>query len=200
MATSSHKKAVELWQVNIPAGNREDLGRILFSCENPPGSGYVSGSQDALGIVLPGLNKLNYEGSYWPSSIESFNDDAVLNWIEQHSFLVPLSPREEDYDVYEKMYNSAENVKRLAKAAETCLKALLNKDLAAYGASIKDNFEAQTAIFPNMIQASVKEGIEKYRDAALGWKLCGSGGGGYLFLIADKQPEGSINIRIRRAE
>ena len=78
MSTSSRKKAIELWQADIPEGDKEKLARTLFCFENPPGTKYVSGSQDSLGIVLPGLNRLYYNGDYWPESIESITDRDLL--------------------------------------------------------------------------------------------------------------------------
>jgi len=99
MATSSRKKAIELWHTDIPEGDREMLGRTLFCYENPPGTKYVSGSQDSLGIVLPGLNRLYYSNGYWPSQIEKITDCDLLAWIEQRIWLVPLYPRCDGYDV-----------------------------------------------------------------------------------------------------
>ena len=99
MSTSSRNKAIELWQVDIPSGNREKLALTLFCFENPPGTKYVSGSQDSLGIVMPGLNRLHYTGDFWPSEIESILDNGTLSWLEKHLWLVPLYPRHGDYDV-----------------------------------------------------------------------------------------------------
>jgi mevalonate kinase len=42
------------------------------------------------------------------------------------------------------------------------------------------------------------ETIEKYRDTALGWKLSGAGGGGYIILVSEMPIENAIQIRIRR--
>ena len=69
MSTSSRKAAIEMWHVDIPEGDRETLATMLFRYENPPGSPYISGSQEAIGIVMPCLNRLNYDGGYWPRSI-----------------------------------------------------------------------------------------------------------------------------------
>ena len=60
MATSTRRKAIELWHSDIPAGSKERLARILFSYENPPGTKIIAGSQDAIGIVMPGLNRIEY--------------------------------------------------------------------------------------------------------------------------------------------
>jgi mevalonate kinase len=53
-------------------------------------------------------------------------------------------------------------------------------------------------MFPHMLTDSVAEMIEQYQDRALGWKLSGAGGGGYLIFIADKPIEQAIRIIIRR--
>ena len=37
---------------------------MLFGAENPPGVQYISGSQDALGLMMPGINRLDYDGDF----------------------------------------------------------------------------------------------------------------------------------------
>ena len=55
MASSSRRRAIELWQTDLPGGDKEKTARMLFPCENPPGNKEFSGSQDSIGIVYPGL-------------------------------------------------------------------------------------------------------------------------------------------------
>ena len=83
MATSTRNKAMELWRTALPQGNKEQVAKILFSYENPPGTKEVAGSQDAIGIVYPGLNRLEYNAGYWPYAIESVHDEEVLAWLER---------------------------------------------------------------------------------------------------------------------
>ncbi len=199
MATSSRKKAIELWQTNIPAGDKEKLAKTLFCFENPPGTKYVSGSQDSLGIVMPGLNKLWYDkGEYWPTLIESVHSKEILAWIESHLYMVPLYPRVSDYNVLENTHIDSAGAARLSQAAEDCWRAINSRSLAAFGESVTRGFEAQIAMFPNMLSDGVQEQIDLYRAEALGWKLSGAGGGGYLILIADKPIASAIKIRIRK--
>ena len=66
MASSSRRRAIELWQTDLPTGDREKLAKMLFAFENPPGTKIFAGSQDSIGIVYPGLNRLDYQGQYWP--------------------------------------------------------------------------------------------------------------------------------------
>ncbi len=62
MASSTRRTAIDLWGNRLPHDDLEKTTRILFCCDNPPGSDYVSGSQDAIGIVYPGLAKATYDG------------------------------------------------------------------------------------------------------------------------------------------
>jgi cytidyltransferase-like protein len=201
MASSTRKKAIELWRTEIPnVGDKEKLAKILFTYENPPGTKEVAGSQDALGIVLPGLNKLNYAGEYWPQSIESIHDESILSWIEQHLFLVTLGPRNSTYSVLENTNINETNAKALADAAENCWKAINDKNIQNFGAAFKASFEAQIAMFPNMADSSIFDQIDLYKDIALGWKLSGAGGGGYLTMVSEKPIPNSIKIKIRRKD
>lgn len=200
MASSTRRKAIELWRNQIPAGEPEQLARLLFSYENPPGTQVVAGSQDALGIVLPGLNKLDYRGSYWPEKISSVHDEEHLQWIENHLYLVTLGPRTSGYDVLENTLINSDTAAELARAANDCWVALINKDLEGFGKAFRQSFEAQIAMFPNMVDESIFNIIDTYRKRALGWKLSGAGGGGYLILVARQPIEGSIQIKIRRKD
>ncbi len=199
MASSTRRKAIELWVSDIPHGNREQLAKILFSFENPPGTKIVAGSQDSIGIVMPGLNKLDYAGEYWPDKIISVDDEKVLEWIESHLYLITLEPREWNYDVLENTKIDEANAKALADAAEECWTNILSTNLVGFGTAFRKSFEAQIKMFPNMVDEGIMNIIERYKDKALGWKLSGAGGGGYLILVSEKPIEGAMRIKIRRA-
>ena len=76
----------------------------------------------------------------------------------------------------------------------------MKKDLQNFGESFRKSFDAQTKMFPNMLNSNVLELINKYRNKAFGWKLSGAGGGGYLILISDKDIKRAIKITIRRKD
>lgn len=198
MASSTRRKAIELWKTELPIGDNEQVAKILFVYDNPPGTEHISGSQDSIGIVFPGLNKINYNNNYWPDSIDSVHDEAIFSWIESHLYLVTLGPRIFSYNVLENTQITPEHAKALADAANQCWEAILLKDIKAFGAAFKASFEAQIAMFPNMVDPDIWNIIAQYRSKALGWKLSGAGGGGYLILISETPVENAIQIKIRR--
>ena len=198
MATSSRKKAIELWNIDIPAGEREVLAKALFCFDNPPGTKTISGSQDALGIVMPGLNRLDYDNDYWPQKITSVLDKDIIAWIENHIYLIPLSPRKNEFNVLSDTNIDETGAKKLSDASNDVWKALLNKDLIKFGNCITASFEAQIRMFPNMADKEIFEILEHYKKEAIGWKLSGAGGGGYLILVArEPQLRNGMTIKVR---
>jgi cytidyltransferase-like protein len=198
MSTSTRKKAIELWQTDIPVGDKEKLAKTLFCYENPPGKTEISGSQDSLGIVMPGLNRLDYNGEYWPEKIHSVFDGDIMDWLEDHIHVISLSPRSWEYSVLSETYINTVNAEALSVAANECWNAIMEKDTKKFADSVRISFEAQIKMFPKMVDSKVLENIEHYKSEALGWKLSGAGGGGYLILISDKPVDNSLKIRIRR--
>ena len=198
MASSTRRKAIDLWGPRLPAGDPAKLAKMLFCWDNPPGTPFVSGSQDAIGIVLPGLNISHYDGHYWPERIETVHDEETLQFIEQALYLVPLGPRGPEYDVLSQTVINAENAKALADAALGCWDAILQRDIHEFGRCFKEAFHGQIRMFPLMMNNMVAEMIDLYGDRAIGWKLSGAGGGGYLILVSDQPVENAFRIIIRR--
>jgi cytidyltransferase-like protein len=198
MASSTRRAAIDLWGPRLPVDDPEKLAKILFCYDNPPGTKEISGSQDAIGIAIPGLAKANYDGGYWPVSIDRITDELALQFVENSLYLVTLGPRHAEYDVLANTGINRQRAKALADATETCWEAIKHRDLYSFGRAYRESFEAQIAMFPNMMNDSVAKLIARYKDQALGWKLSGAGGGGYLILVADRPIENAIRVVARR--
>jgi cytidyltransferase-like protein len=198
MASSTRRHMRELWGVKIPPGDYEKLARILFCYDNPPGTKIISGSQDAIGLVFPGLAYAYYEGEYWPSRIEYRLGEPLLRFVENALYLIPLGPRYADFDVLADTVIDRPRAKALADAADAHWEAILSQDLTAFGRSMREAFDAQVAMFPHMMTERVAALINEYRGLALGWKLSGAGGGGYLILASEKPVPGAVRVVARR--
>jgi mevalonate kinase len=53
-------------------------------------------------------------------------------------------------------------------------------------------------MFPRMMTGPLAALIEQHRAAALGWKVSGAGGGGYLILVAERPVDHGFKICARR--
>ena len=109
-----------------------------------------------------------------------------------------MGPRFAEYDVLDYTVFTEERARALADAAEAHWQSILRQDIVEFGRTMRAGFEAQVAMFPKMMNERVAAQIEEYRDRALGWKLSGAGGGGYLILASEKPIPGAIRVVARR--
>lgn len=218
LSTSTRKMIQKIWPVKLPKMDPEMLARLVFCFENNPEreDDHISGAQDSIGICVPGLARHYYDKNFWPVKIENTNDEMTLRFLENHIVMIPLEPRRSGCSVVEGKDITKEKVTALAKAADNCWNAIINHNLEEFASAFLASFEAQTAMFPGMInpsvsgtgcaEASVQPYIDKYSaiPGVLAWKLTGAGGGGYLALVvkdakafATERKE-AIEIHIRR--
>ncbi|MCT4591716.1 MAG: adenylyltransferase/cytidyltransferase family protein [Carboxylicivirga sp.] len=198
LSTSTRNAAKKIWPYFLPIDRPEKLAEILFKYENSPGSELISGAQDAIGICMPGLVRHYYDNAYWPTKFESIHDEKVLTWLEEHLYMVMLWPREKGLDLLKETYINEANVKALAGASEKAWDAIQKSDLVSFAQAFKDSFNAQTTMFPAMVNDEINQTIDRYKNEAIAWKLAGAGGGGYLILVAEKPIKGAMRIKIRR--
>src|ERR1700690_1305319 len=198
MASSTRRHAQEIWGPRLPQGDYEKIAKVLFCYDNPPGTKVISGSQDSIGLVFPGLAYAYYEGEYWPSHIEHRTDESLLRFVESSLYLVSLGPRFPDYDVLVNTTFDRGRAKALADATEGHWQAILDQDITRFGQTMREGFEAQVAMFPNMMNDRVAALINEYRECVLGWKLSGAGGGGYLILVSEKAIPGAVRVQAHR--
>ncbi|MFA6476196.1 MAG: adenylyltransferase/cytidyltransferase family protein [Candidatus Paceibacterota bacterium] len=203
MASSTRKTAIDLWGHQISDSHHpHKLAQILFAHENPPGKTEISGAQDAIGIVVPGVTRSHYNGEYWPHQIETLEEEGIMNFLEDHISLIPLNPRQEGYKVLGRTDITPSKAQALAEAAEKVWKSLQDKNLDELGRAVRESFLSQVAMFPSMVDEDIrkfiKETREKYPDNVLGYKLSGAGGGGYLICITKEPLPESIGIKIMR--
>jgi cytidyltransferase-like protein len=197
MATSSRKVAIDIWGNEYPKGDPIKNAKILFGAENPPGSKYISGSQDHIGLFNPGISRLFYNGNFWPEKIESTIDKETCEWLSSVLHLVPLEPRPVDYDPIKEKNLTKEYVKELGDAGEKCWESINKKDVAGLGESMTKTFFIWKKILPYTIPDNVMMEMEtKYLTHYPGAVTSGSGGG-YVVVASEKEVKGAKKIKVR---
>jgi cytidyltransferase-like protein len=197
LATSSRDVGIKIWGDRYPDGDPIQNAKILFGAENPPGTKYISGSQDHLGLLLPGVNGLYYNGAYWPEKIQSSVDREICDWLSDVIWLVPLRPRPDGYDPLKEMHLEKQFIKTLGEAGDSCYDSILNKDIVGLGKAMTDTLIMWKKILPYTVPDDIFKELEtKYLSDYPGAITSGCGGG-YIVVVSEKEVEGSIKIKIR---
>jgi len=197
MATSSRKIAAELWGGKVPEGDPVRNAHLLFGAENPPGSDYISGSQDQLGILMPGANRLDYNGKYWPSNIESTIDAKTCDWLSRVLYLIPLSPRPEGYNPLIEKYLTVENVKELGAAGDLCWVGIVERDIQKLGTGMTQTYRMWKKMLPYTVPDWLSEEMENNWLPEYHGAIPSGCGGGYIIVASEKEIQGAMKIKVK---
>jgi hypothetical protein len=206
MATSTRAAAARLWNGTLPDGDPMQLIRQLYEAENR-GTAQPSGSQDMAGLILPGINRLDYnydyQGGYFPVHVESCNDEQVARWLEEVVHLVPVAPRPDGYDPLGEQHLSAEWVRRLGESGKLCFHAIVTKNLRELGESMNECMKCWEALLPRTvrhpaIKLDLLNLLASFQSRYAGAMYSGCGGG-YLYVVSEDKVQGAIKVKIRLA-
>lgn len=197
LATSSREVGIRLWGDRYPEGDPLENARLLFGAENPPGSEYISGSQDHLGLLMPGINRLYYNGGYWPEKIESEISSGTCQWLSEIIWLVKLKPRPVGYDPLKEMHLERSFIKELGEAGNLCWESILKKDIAGLGKAMTDTFILWKKILPLTVPDDILKEMEKNYFPDYPGAITSGSGGGYIIVVSEKPVENAIKVKVR---
>jgi hypothetical protein len=206
MSTSTRAVAMKLWNRVLPEGNPEELVRRLYHEENK-GKAEPSGSQDMAGLVYPGINRLDYdathEGGYFPKHVESNNDPATARWLESVLHVIPVAQRPEGYNPLGVKNLDPHWISRLGRSGKDCYSAIIRKDIHGVGASMNECMKCWEAILPHTVRHPALTvdlmGLLDYYQSAYAGAMYSGCGGGYLYVLSEKDVPGSFSVTIRIA-
>jgi cytidyltransferase-like protein len=197
MATSSRKVAIELWGDQLPAGDPVRNAQMLFGAENPPGSQYISGSQDHIGLLVPGITRIDYNGKYWPINIENTVDPETCEWLSKVLHFAPLQPRPEGYNPILKKNLDPKIVKCLADSGAACYDAILKKNIIQLGESMKESFLAWSEMLPYTVPEWVMDEMQTNYFPKYSGAITSGSGGGYVVFPSDDVVDGALKVKVK---
>ena len=204
LASGTRAVALKLWHGKIPNRPHADLVRELYRAENK-GKTEPSGSQDMIGLIYPGINRLDYnfrvEGGVFPVHIETLNDSASARWLEHVLYLVPVEPRPLGYSPLGKKNLEPRWIARLGQAGRDCFDAIRRRDLAALGQSLNLNMRCWESLLPYvirhpLIKVDLSALLRAYQQEYSGAMYSGCGGG-YLIVASRKPVPGAFQVNVR---
>jgi cytidyltransferase-like protein len=197
LATSSRDFGIKIWGDRYPEGDPVENAKILFGAENPPGTKYVAGSQDHLGLIMPGVNRLHYNGGYWPDYIQSSVDKDICDWLTDVIHLVPLKPRPDGYDPLKEMHLEKYFIRDLGEAGDRCWESILRKDILGLGKSLSDTLISWKKILPLTVPDDIMKDMETIYFTKYHGAITSGCGGGYIIVVSENAVPGEVRIKVR---
>jgi len=204
MASSTRRIATSLWNGVLPERPRAELVGELYWAENT-GKPEPSGSQDMIGLVYPGVSRLDYDASVecgrFPAHVESNCDPEIAHWVEKVCSLVPINQRPAGYSPLDIRNLDPSWIARLGRTGKDCYDAILNTDARRLGAALNDCMRCWEMILPHTVQHPVihldlKAILASFQSRYPGAMYSGCGGG-YMIVVSEEPVPGSLRVKVR---
>ncbi|MDF1513704.1 MAG: hypothetical protein P1S60_07845 [Anaerolineae bacterium] len=204
MGTSTRRVAAQLWGNRMPEGDPAVLVEALYAEENQ-GKAEPSGSQDMIGLLYPGVNRLDYTYEHtsgiFPVHIETNTDPEVAAWLESVISMVPVAPRPDGYNPLGIKNLDPAWVKRLGQSGKDCFSAICTMDARALGASMNESMLCWEALLPHTVRhptltVDLMTMWDYYRSVYDGAMYSGCGGG-YLYVVSKEPVPGGFRVKVR---
>lgn len=205
IATSTRRVALERWG-RLPPGDPARRVEELYEAENQ-GNPHPSGSQDMIGLIYPGINRLDfdydYKGGLFPARIESNNDPAVARWLERVINVLPVAPRPEGYSPLGIKRLDPKWIGKLSRSGRDCFDAIVERDARALGKAMNLCMSCWETILPRVIRHPTIKidlvAIMKYYQSRYPGAMYSGCGGGYLYIVSEEPVPGTFRIKVRLA-
>lgn len=204
MGTSTRRVAAQLWGDHLPRGDPARLVRELYAAENV-GRDEPSGSQDMIGIIYPGVSRLDYDAAYeggvFPAHIESNTDPDVAHWLERVIYMVPVMQRPPGYNPLGVKNLSPDWIHRLGETGKACYDAIVQRDARSLGESMNECMACWEAILPHTVRhptitIDLMALLSHYQARYEGAMYSGCGGG-YIYVVSEEPVPGGFQVKVR---
>lgn len=204
LATGTRAVAMKLWRGKLPKRPPAELTRQLYAAENR-GKAEPSGSQDMIGLIYPGISRLDYDfaanGGVFPVHIESLTDADSARWLERVIQMLPVAPRPEGYNPLGQKRLGTKWVARLGQSGKDCFEAIRRRDLPALGASFNACMVCWEKLLPQTVRHPTLHvdlaGLLRAYQARYPGAMYSGCGGGYLLVAADEPVPGALRVKVR---
>jgi len=204
MASGTRNVALRHWGGALPQDDPAALVRELYAVENA-GKPEPSGSQDMIGLIYPGISRLDYafsaSGGLFPAHIETCRDPAVARWLESVLHFLPVNQRPPGYNPLGIKHLDPGWVRRLGQSGADCYAAILARDVRGLAASFNACMDCWEALLPHTVRHKTIQidlvGLMKAYQARYPGAMYSGCGGGYLMVVAEEEVPGAFRVRVR---
>ncbi len=204
IASGTRAIAMRIWKGKLPNRPPGALARELYEAENQD-KAEPSGSQDMIGLVYPGINRLDYDfriqGGVFPAHIESCRSARIARWLDRVLHLIPVGPRPDGYSPLGRKNLDPKWIARLGRSGKDCFEAIVGMDANALGASLNLNMKCWETLLPQVVRhpllrVDLMALLKAYQRQYPGAMFSGCGGG-YLIVASNEPVPGAFHVNVR---
>jgi D-glycero-alpha-D-manno-heptose-7-phosphate kinase len=167
-----------------------------------------SGIQDQLCAAYGGINFIEMS-AYPHASLSQLPLPNTVWWeLERRLVLVFLGRTHRSSEMHDRVIarlaqegESSPELEELRRAAEQARDVVLAADFSALGRAMTENTDAQSRLYPDLVNPQARAAIEVARvNGALGWKVNGAGGeGGSITVLCgpDMRAKRELQVALR---
>jgi hypothetical protein len=178
----------------------------LYAEENR-GKAEPSGTQDMIGLIYPGVSRLDYDarfrGGVFPEHVESNNDPEVARWLERVIHLLPVMPRPDGYNPLGVKNLDPAWIGRLGQSGRDCFNSIVRKNVDGLGASLNETMSCWEALLPHTVRHPTIKldllSLLRHYQARYSGAMYSGCGGGYLTVVSLRAVPGSLRVKVRIA-
>jgi D-glycero-alpha-D-manno-heptose-7-phosphate kinase len=172
---------------------RDDVARLSYAIERED-LGIAGGWQDQYAVAFGGFNLLEFSNDGVAVTPLALSDDAIAE-LRAHLLLCYTGAVRTDLGLIEtqiRLYEEGREetivgMKELQEMAFEMRDAVVSGDMRALGAMLREAYESKKRMNPHIAEGTP---IERLLDlaqsaGALGGKVCGAGGGGFLLIASE---------------
>ncbi len=206
MATGTRNVARRLWGHRLPDAPSDRLVRELYAEENRDQI-HPSGSQDMVGLIHPGINRLDFDyhidGGVFPAHIQSNTDPVVAQWFERVFHVIAVAPRPAGYNPLDDQRLTPQLVQQLGQTGRRCFESIVGRDLRELGRSMNDCMRIWAEMMPTIVHhptitTDLLGLLSAYQRRYAGAMYSGCGGG-YLYVVSEEPVPGAFKVKVRLA-
>lgn len=167
--------------------------------------GQIGGYQDYYSAVYGGVSLIEFSKDKIVRTPIKL-DEIIINEIEGRCFLVNTKVKRPGTSSWiikgqiEEIDSRIEYYKYLKELTYDVLKALKNSDINEFAYLLLDSWEMKKSLCDLISNQDINKFFERLKDIALGYKMCGAGGGGYALLILKEDAERELYRRLQGYE
>jgi hypothetical protein len=204
MATGTRKVALRLWKDGVPNRPPAQLVKELYAEENKH-LAEPSGSQDMIGLLYPGVNRLDYdfsfEGGIFPRHIETNCEPKVAEWIERVVHVIAVGSRPPGYSPLGVKNLQPQVIRELGQTGKDCFDAIVSRDIKGLVGSMNRCMRCWEALLPHVVRHPTIEvdlpGLLSFYQSRYPGAMYSGCGGGYLYVVSDEPVPGSFKVKVR---